>query len=204
VVNTGEQAIAKARTQHRHGLFGTGTCLMQVRKCYGIGSNFPSAAKAWAGANHKHRSGPNGIPRGVPVFWVGGSHGFGHIAISLGDGLCETTDFVNRGGFGVAHIDDITRSWGLTFEGWTEDLNGVRVWEKPVAPEPRKPPTPAPVDPKKVPQATHYEEFVLGVRKLWANHGQHIQAKYKARRDAAKASVDAANSGPRIRKGVKK
>lgn len=186
--NTPEVAIAAARKKTTRGTFGTGTCLKQVRLCYGVTNKYLSAAKAWAGAEHKHRSGSAGIPRGVPVFWVGGSHGYGHIAISLGDGLCETTDFVVSGGFGVARIDDITKRWGLIFEGWTEDLNGVRVYTPP-------PPPPKVAPAAKVAPVTDYDAIYNGLEALLNQHGPKVQTKYTARRKfiaACRAALKAA------------
>lgn len=138
--NTTDQAIKVARQRSHPGLFSTNTCLMQVRKCFGVDAKYPTAASAWLNAKIKHPTTRSAeVPRGGIAFWTGGSSGAGHIAIGLGDGLCETTDFVNRGGFGVARIDDITRVWGLTFRGWTEDVNGVQVYFPPAPkPEPRK------------------------------------------------------------------
>lgn len=152
---TTDQAIKNARAKSHPGLFPTNTCLMQVRKCFGVASKFPTAASAWRGAKVRHQNvRSSDVPRGGIPFWTGGSSGAGHIAIGLGDGLCETTDFVNRGGFGVARIDDITRVWGLHFVGWAEDVNGVTVFTPP------EPPHPAPV-PRKEPTGTH---VVIGWR----------------------------------------
>jgi hypothetical protein len=202
-----EQAIANARHQSTHGpAFNKGECLYRCRLAFGIKVAVHDATLSWRESRTQHtKTAIKDIPRGVPVYWTGGSEGNGHIAISVGNGRCLSTDIHRRGFFDEVPITDINRLWGngLRFVGWSETLNGVRVWEEP-APEPRKPPTPAPVDPKKVPQATHYEEFVLGVRALWAAHGQHIQKKYKARRHAAEMALEDVNAGPPIRKGVKK
>ena len=122
-----------AQAQHkRRSRDWTGWCLVFVRSAFGVPAQQPDAASAWANAERKHpvTSGSQ-VPRGVPVFWTGGSHGHGHIALSRGDGSVWTTDFVREGQVDVARIDDITRGWGLTLAGWTEDLNGVTVWTPP-------------------------------------------------------------------------
>ena len=126
-----------------------GWCLVFVRSCFGVTALYPSAASAWFNARYKHptTSGAS-IPRGVPVFWTGGSGGFGHIALSRGDGTCWTTDFKRPGQVDVARIDDIGPGWGLTLVGWTEDVNGVRVYEQPT--------TPAVKDPDPVEMRTTY------------------------------------------------
>lgn len=119
----------------------TGYCLVFVRSCFAVGAVWPDAATAWAKAVHKHPVAKGAdVPRGVPVFWTGGSAGHGHIALSRGDGTCWTTDFVREGKVDVAKIDDITRGWGLTLVGWTEDVNGVQVYNV----KPRTPATQAP------------------------------------------------------------
>lgn len=187
MVASTEQAIANARAKSRRGLFPTNTCLMQIRKLFGVDAKFPTAARAWAGAKHRHpcSSGAD-VPRGGIPFWTGGSSGAGHIALGLGDGLCETTDFVNRGGFGVAHIDDITRRWGLTFEGWTEDLNGVRVWS---------PPPPPPPERKAAPVTPYDKAYELGEE--IAALGKHVQKKYTARRRYIDGVADLLKSAPK-------
>jgi hypothetical protein len=117
----------------------SGWCLVFVRSAFGVPAQQPDAASAWANAERKHpvTSGVQ-VPRGVPVFWTGGSHGDGHVALSRGGGSVWTTDFVREGKVDVARIDDITRGWGLKLAGWTEDINGVTVYTPPKpAPEPK-------------------------------------------------------------------
>lgn len=131
-----------AQAQHKNpSRDWTGWCLVFVRTAFGVAARQPDAASAWANAERKHpvTSGAQ-VPRGVPVFWTGGSHGHGHIALSRGDGTVWTTDFVRKGKVDVARIDDITRGWGLNLAGWTEDLNGVTVYTPPKPPAPPKPP----------------------------------------------------------------
>jgi hypothetical protein len=122
-------AIIAARTQSQNGpQFGEGECLMRVHDCYGIGALFPSAAAGWTGARMKHPTAdPAVIPRGYPVWWTGGSHGFGHVAIAAGNGMCWSSDIRRIGFFDLVPIDEIHAKWGLTLVGWTEDLNGQTV-----------------------------------------------------------------------------
>jgi hypothetical protein len=122
-------AIIAARTQSRNGpRFGVGQCLMRVRECYGIGPLYGTAAAAWAGAIRKHRTtDPGAIPRGYPVWWTGGSQGFGHVAIASGNGMCWSTDIRRPGYFDVVPISAITDEWGLTLVGWSDDLDGQPV-----------------------------------------------------------------------------
>ena len=135
---TPEQAIAAAVTQSKYGpAFGIGLCLQRVRMCYGVGPRDPDASTAWALAKYRHtQTNPVSIPRGVPVFWTGGSSGHGHIAIATGDGTCWSTDIRRTGYFDRVPIAEIHDRWGLTLVGWTEDINGVRVWSPPAPPKP--------------------------------------------------------------------
>lgn len=129
-------AIRNARDQSHNGpQFGLGQCLLRVRECYGIpsggdfdGDGDADAEDAWKRATKKHRtSNPASIPRGYPVYWLGGSHDNGHIAISTGAGQCWSSDIVRTGFFDFVEITEIHDQWGLELVGWSEDLNGVLI-----------------------------------------------------------------------------
>jgi hypothetical protein len=107
----------------------SGMCQQFSRTAFGVGAYYGSAALAWRMAKYKHpTSNTYGIPAGVPVFWTGGSRGYGHVAVSLGNGLCRSTDWTHRYQVSTARIADIHRSSGHQFAGWTEDINRVRVY----------------------------------------------------------------------------
>lgn len=84
----------------------------------------PSAAAAAdkikaAGHLHYHYSG-DGPPRGAVVLWRGGSHGFGHAALSLGGGRILTTDPPGHpGGVGETSITMPRQRWHHTYAGYT-------------------------------------------------------------------------------------
>lgn len=130
------QALAWARAQHRDGgREWAGLCLKFVRSCYGVDALYPSAAAAWEGARFKHRETDGAkVPRGVPYFWTGGTQGFGHIVLSAGGGMCWSNDVTAQGGISLAPINEITTRWRQTPRGWTEDLNTVRIWDRPEPP----------------------------------------------------------------------
>src|SRR5690606_3445553 len=69
-------------------------------------------------------------PRGAPVYWTGGSRGYGHIALGLGKGYCLSTDAGGSGRVAKIKIDKLTAWWGHHFQGWAEDVNGVRVYNR--------------------------------------------------------------------------
>ena len=78
---------------------------------------------------HKdEESNPDRIPRGVPIFWQGGSANHGQVAIATGfNGNCWSTDIKRPGFFDRCKITQIHEDSHLRLLGWTEDLNGVRV-----------------------------------------------------------------------------
>lgn len=120
---------ARARSKSPRPTSEPGYCLREVRECYGVPAAALDATQAWDQAKRRHpQTDPRKIPRGVPVFWLGGSGGHGHVAISTGWGRCWSTDILRAGFFDRVPIDAICDRWGLTLVGWTEDLNGVRVY----------------------------------------------------------------------------
>lgn len=132
---TGAQAIAWAKAQSTkpsrswHNL-----CLMFVRSCFGVAAKYGSARLAWQGAKRRHETTDAGsIPAGVPVFWRTGTVNW-HVAISAGDGYCWSSDIGGKGKVGRIGIAALSRAWGATLLGWTEDLNGVRVYTPPAKP----------------------------------------------------------------------
>lgn len=126
------QAIAFARA---HPTNEEGMCLQYVRTAYDVPAKFATAADAWLGAATKHPVAQGVlVPRGAPALWTGGSHGAGHIAIGTGNGDCWSSDAGGGGIVAKVNIDELTQRWRITFEGWVEDLNGVRVFDAASAP----------------------------------------------------------------------
>lgn len=126
MTRTGADAVAWAKRQN--SWHPTGMCLVFSRSAFEVSAYYGSAALAWRQAEHKHVVNPGRCPAGVPVFWLGGSHGYGHIAVSIGGGLVRSTDWPRGGQVGTAAISTISRTWGQQFMGWTEDLNRVRIY----------------------------------------------------------------------------
>lgn len=148
---TPSEAIATERKWSAdHTFVGVGYCLKNQRTAFGVGPLYMSAAESWGAAEVKRRV-ANGAacPRGVFAYWTGGSQGYGHIALSVGDGLCLTNDFAQAGYFSLAKIDDITARWGQTFVGWSPFVNDVRCWT-PDREQP--PPPPVQKDPRETPR----------------------------------------------------
>jgi hypothetical protein len=127
----------------------TGICLIFTRTCFNVGPANPDATSGWKAAKFKH--GTAGTPPlGVPVWWTGGRHG--HVAISTGDGNCFSSDIKRKGKIDKVPISLITRRWGFLYRGWTEDINGVRIWR------PKAPSLPA-VDLSNVREAAAKDQF---------------------------------------------
>lgn len=120
VAQSANAAVAKANA---YTTCKVGMCLMYTRTWLGINALYPDAITAWNKAKKRHTKGTP--PKGAPVFWRGGKHG--HIALSVGGGKCRSTDRPRAGKVSTVTIDSISRAWGYTYVGWTEDLNGVTI-----------------------------------------------------------------------------
>lgn len=125
---------------------GVGLCMKNVRTAYGIpalgdydGDGDADAVDGWKAARLRHKvEAVDAVPAGVPVWWTGGSHGYGHVAISDGGGWAWSTDLRRPGRWDRVRISQVAQTWGgMTLAGWSEDLNGVTVWTKPTPPPSR-------------------------------------------------------------------
>ncbi len=113
------QAIANA---NRATAGWAGMCLKFVKDMYHAAARFPSAIAAWNGSSMKHpTSNPNAIPAGAPVYFAPHGNPWGHVALSLGNGMMRTTS-----GDGRIHTDPIAQwvKWGCRLLGWTGDIEG--------------------------------------------------------------------------------
>ena len=135
----GEQAIARAAFQSANGPpFGLGECLLRTRLLFDApsigdfdGDGSADAEDGWKAAEFKHPfdGDYNGVPRGVPFWWSGGSDDNGHVAPTIGSAACWSTDIKRIGFYDLVPLARIHDQWGLTPLGWTEDINGVRVFD---------------------------------------------------------------------------
>ncbi len=122
-------SYAKAKSEAGEWV-GVGLCLRNVRAAFAVDAKYPSAQAAWDGAGGKKGADTHTLlepPANSPVFWSGGPHGYGHIAIADGHGNVWSTDILRRGKWDKVPINTISRKWGLKYLGWSETLNGVRV-----------------------------------------------------------------------------
>lgn len=109
--------------------FPVDTCLMQVRKAFGINAKYPTAYAAWLGAG-----GPQGANthtthyavQDMPIF-MKGAGAAGHICIYDTDGYVYTTDYPKRGQWNRVKLATLAKAWNMRILGGSETLNGVRV-----------------------------------------------------------------------------
>jgi hypothetical protein len=109
----------------------TDLCLKFVRTMFGLpanGSN-PTAVSTWDNCPEAQRHPfSDHMPANVPVVWSGGSHGAGHIAVSVGDGNIVSTDISGDGTVSIVKASLIAQKWGLHPLGWIAELEGKRLW----------------------------------------------------------------------------
>lgn len=103
-----------------------GYCLQQCRIWAGIDARYADAATAWRNTNDRHPGNRN-PPRGSMVYWTGGSHGYGHIACSLGNGRVRSTDAGGSGRVATVDLGWVENNWGLPYAGWAWDVNEVTI-----------------------------------------------------------------------------
>jgi hypothetical protein len=109
--------------------FPTNTCLMQVRKAWGLAAKYPTAYEAWLGAG-----GADGANthtkyyevKGMPIF-MKGSGPYGHVCIYDTDGYVYTTDYPHKGRWNRVKLTTLAKAWNMRVLGGSETLNGVRV-----------------------------------------------------------------------------
>jgi len=122
---TPAQAVAAMKALHDKGTdVGVGTCLHTCRLAWGLPGGITDAASQWRAipaAYQKH--GP--APLGAPVFWTGGTHGYGHIAISDGNGSVWTTDIPTSSRVGHVRVETVVKTWpNHVLVGWSDILEG--------------------------------------------------------------------------------
>lgn len=129
-----------------------GTCQLWTRTQFGApsagdrdGDSDSDAVDGWKSEPVSKRHFDRNPPRGVPVAFSGGSRGYGHRAISLGDGKIRSTDMTatgyKPGVVGTTTIDQIERSMGVSYMGWSETITGALIPNPPPVP-----PKPEPID----------------------------------------------------------
>jgi hypothetical protein len=117
-------AEATARNAEASHTNSPGYCLQWSRERADIAAMYPDAATAWKYAHHRHK-GDRNPPRGAMVYWLGGSSGYGHIAVALGNGKVRSTDAGGAGEVATVDVGWPERAWGLPYAGWADNVNNV-------------------------------------------------------------------------------
>lgn len=121
-LRTGSAAVAWAANQHNHPMMSwVNRCLKFSRMCNNVGSKYYDARTAYLHTTKRHTS--STPPPGVPVWWLEN-----HVAHSAGGGYVWSNDILHPGKIDKVPISLITRNWGMTYKGWSEDINGVDVY----------------------------------------------------------------------------
>jgi len=129
MIHDRETAARRAEASHSNK---PGTCQLWTRTMFGAPSagdrdhdGDSDAVDGWnsepVSARHPGDRNP---PRGVPVAWSGGRNGYGHRAISLGNGLIRSTDAGGPGVVATVDLGWVERNWGLRYLGWSETITG--------------------------------------------------------------------------------
>lgn len=131
-----DQAVVRALEATRNK---PGTCQLWTREIFGVGSagdrdrdGDADAVDGWLSEPPAHRHvGDRNPPAGVPIAFSGGSRGYGHRAVSLGNGRIRSTDMgkgrYTEGVVGTCSIRDIERSMHQTYLGWSNTITGVLI-----------------------------------------------------------------------------
>lgn len=130
VLNREEAAQAAERTTRNV----PGTCQLVTRGWFDApsvgdfdGDGAADAEDGWKSEPPSARHSDRNPPRGVPVSWVGGRNDFGHRAISLGNGKIRSTDAGGSGRVATVDLAWVERNWGLTYVGWSETIDGIKI-----------------------------------------------------------------------------
>jgi hypothetical protein len=116
------QTAASARHSHRNK---PGYCLQWARTRAGIPGRYATAADAARHAHGKHLG--SRPPAGAAVYYTGGSHGYGHIAVSVGGGQVRSTDSGGSGHVATVGYRWPVSHWHLHYAGWANNINGYTI-----------------------------------------------------------------------------
>ena len=107
-----------------------GMCLVYVRETYDIGPKYPSATEGWNASTYKHTDQNFPADAWVPVWFSLSDNPAGHVALRQPDGsIWSASDPTQTSPVHHTSLEDIEQYYGgrLTYLGWTEDIEGVRV-----------------------------------------------------------------------------
>lgn len=140
-IRTGSQAIDRAKGQTRND---PGSCQYNVRSWFNApsagdrdGDRDADANDGWLAEPKSARHFDRNPPKGRPLYFKGGSHGFGHRALSAVNSLFSTDMYNNRYKAGYTSrvtgtsvsdaIAKVERSMGVTYVGWSDTIDGYPI-----------------------------------------------------------------------------
>src|SRR6266540_2852787 len=119
------QALAFARAEHlSRSRDWTGMCLAFSRSCWQVPPLYGNATEGWMATKNR---GTGTSPPGALEWWTGGSRGYGHVALSAGSEEIWTSDLIRQGQIDLAQRSIVSQKWGLSYAGWSRDINEVKV-----------------------------------------------------------------------------
>lgn len=103
----------------------SGMCQSFVRQSFGLPGIYGTANEAWFAGLKRGNTPINNIPAGVPVYW-----GPNHVALSIGNGDCISTDVLRTGWPDIVPIASLSNGvhWNLTLRGWSPEVSGRRIY----------------------------------------------------------------------------
>lgn len=123
------------RTPNPHIPCKPGWCLQYVREAFGIYPGvYPSATSGWANAQYKHQD--QTFPAGawVPLWFFMANEPLGHVVLRAPDGSIYSTSDPSTIPHHHPNLADLMGYYAyyglpLTYLGWSEDIENVRVVE---------------------------------------------------------------------------
>lgn len=122
MTRTGQAAADYALARVGTTMPDAGLCLQFTRENYPVAAVYASAIDAWNATAYPH-PGDDDPPVGVPV-WFDGHPIYGHVCITVGGGR-----YVSTYNDEIRLYDTRPDATFGRYMGWSEDLNGVTIWE---------------------------------------------------------------------------
>lgn len=100
-------------------------CQSFVRQSFGLPGIYATAIDAWRAGTKRPNTPMGSVPAGVPVYWAPN-----HVALSIGNGNCISTDVLRAGDADVVPIASLSNgvNWSLNYLGWSTEVSGRRIY----------------------------------------------------------------------------
>lgn len=100
-------------------------CELFVERAFNTSSQYPSAIAHYNAMNAMgkiHKDDEFTIPAGKIVYFSG-SNPFGHVVVSLGNGMVASTDILVQGEISIVNINEIIGGhWRMNYLGWSDPI----------------------------------------------------------------------------------